>query len=102
VTIAVVGGIQSPYGAIVGALAFYFLPALSAGGTPSPWLTPLFGVGAVLLARRPGGLVGLVSERWPQRLVAVRTRPPGAPGGSAPRSAPVPAGAGGRAGAGDA
>jgi branched-chain amino acid transport system permease protein len=72
VTIAVVGGIQSPYGAIVGALAFYFLPALSAGGSPSPWLTPLFGIGAVLLARRPGGLVGLVAERWPRRLVAVR------------------------------
>jgi branched-subunit amino acid ABC-type transport system permease component len=89
VTIAVVGGIQSPYGAIVGALAFYFLPALSAGGTPSPWLTPLFGVGAVLLARRPGGLVGLVSERWPQRLFAVRPRPsPASPPGAA-----VPAGA---------
>ncbi len=74
-TIAVVGGIQSPYGAVVGALLFYFVPDLfSGGGTASPWLTPLFGVGAVLLARRPGGLVGLVSERWPGRLVAVRDR----------------------------
>ena len=74
-TIAVVGGIQSAYGAVLGALLFYFVPDLvSGGGTPSPWLTPLFGVGAVLLARRPGGLVGLVSERWPGRLIAVRDR----------------------------
>ncbi len=75
-TIVVVGGIQSPYGAVVGALLFYFVPdLLSGGGTPSPWLTPLFGVGAVLLARRPGGLVGLVAERWPSRLIAIRPRP---------------------------
>lgn len=73
-TIAVVGGIQSPYGAVVGALLFYFVPdLLSGGGAPSPWLTPLFGAAAVLLARRPGGLVGLVADRWPGRLVAVRS-----------------------------
>ena len=71
-TIAVVGGIQSAYGAVVGALLFYFVPELFSGGDPSPWLTPLFGVGAVLLARRPGGLVGLVAERWPRRLFTVR------------------------------
>jgi len=71
----VVGGIQSAYGAVVGALLFYFVPDLfSGGGSPSPWLTPLFGVGAILLARRPGGLVGLVAERWPSRLIAVRQR----------------------------
>jgi branched-subunit amino acid ABC-type transport system permease component len=75
-TIAVVGGIQSAYGAIVGALLFYFVPQLFSGGDPSPWLTPIFGVGAVLLARRPGGVVGLVGERWPRRIVAVRARPP--------------------------
>ena len=75
-TVAVVGGIQSAYGAVVGALLFYFVPDLfSGGGTPSPWLAPLFGVGAVLLARRPGGIVGLVAERWPSRLIAVRPRP---------------------------
>jgi len=51
----------------------------SGGGTPSPWLTPLFGVGAVLLARRPGGLVGLIAERWPSRLIAVRPRTPANP-----------------------
>ncbi len=74
-TIAVVGGIQSVYGAVVGALLFYFVPdLLSGGGAPSPWLTPLFGVGAILLARRPGGLLGLIAERWPGRLVAVRPR----------------------------
>ncbi len=75
-TIAVVGGIQSAYGAVLGALLFYFLPALSSGGTPSPWLTPLFGVGAILLARRPGGIVGLVADRWPRKLIAVRREPP--------------------------
>jgi branched-subunit amino acid ABC-type transport system permease component len=74
-TIAVVGGIQSAYGAVVAALLFYFVPDLfSGGGTPSPWLTPLFGVGAILLARRPGGLVGIVADRWPSRLVSVRPR----------------------------
>jgi branched-subunit amino acid ABC-type transport system permease component len=77
-TIAVVGGIQSPYGALIGALLFYFLPALQSGGTPSPWLTPLFGVGALLLARRPGGLVGLVADHGPRRLFAVRSRDDGA------------------------
>ena len=72
-TIAVVGGIQSVYGAVLGSLLFYFVPDLfTGGGTPSPWLTPVFGVAAVLLARRPGGLVGLVADRWPRRLVAVR------------------------------
>jgi branched-chain amino acid transport system permease protein len=72
-TIVVVGGIQSVYGAVVGALLFYFVPELfSGGGTPSPWLTPVFGVAAILLARRPGGLVGLVADRWPRRLFAIR------------------------------
>lgn len=79
-TIAVVGGIQSAYGAVLGALLFYFLPALSSGGTPSPWLTPLFGVGAILLARRSGGLVGIVQDLWPGRLVAVRREAGGAEG----------------------
>jgi branched-subunit amino acid ABC-type transport system permease component len=71
-TIAVVGGIQSAYGAVVAALLFYFVPALFSGGEPSPWLTPAFGLGAVLLARRPGGLVGLLADRWPRRLIVVR------------------------------
>ena len=88
-TIAVVGGIQSAYGAVVGALLFYFVPDLSSGGgSPSPWLTPLFGVGAMLLARRPGGVVGLVSERWP-RAASSTVRP--RPADAAPRR-----GAGGR------
>jgi branched-chain amino acid transport system permease protein len=73
-TIVVVGGIQSVYGAVVGSLLFYFVPDLfTNGGTPSPWLAPAFGVAAVLLARRPGGLVGLIGDRWPGRLVAVRS-----------------------------
>lgn len=79
ITIAVVGGIQSAYGAIVGALLFYFVPDLLSSGSPSPWLTPAFGLAAALLARRPGGLVGLVGERWPRRLVAVRRPATAAP-----------------------
>jgi branched-chain amino acid transport system permease protein len=76
-TIAVVGGIQSVYGAVVGAMLFYFVPELfSGGGSPSPWLTPVFGIGAILLARRPGGLVGLIADRWPSRLIAVRHSDP--------------------------
>ena len=76
-TIAVVGGIQSVYGAVVGSLLFYFVPELfGSTGTPSPWLTPVFGIAAILLARRPGGLVGLVADRWPSRLFTVRPRHP--------------------------
>lgn len=72
-TIVVVGGIQSVYGAVVGALLFYFVPdVLSGSGSPSVWLTPIFGTAAVLLARRPGGLVSLIARRVPRRIVAVR------------------------------
>jgi branched-chain amino acid transport system permease protein len=73
-TIVVVGGIESPYGAVVGALLFYFLPELASSGEPaSPWLTPVFGLAALLLARRPGGLVGAVADRAPSKLLAVRS-----------------------------
>ena len=71
-TIVVVGGIESVYGAVLAALLFYFVPDLFSTGAPSPWITPIFGVVAILLARRPGGLVSFVAERWPNRLVAVR------------------------------
>jgi branched-chain amino acid transport system permease protein len=76
-TIVVVGGVESPYGAVVGALLFYFVPELATSGDPaSPWLTPAFGLAALLLARRPGGVVGLFADRWPGRLVAVRPPAP--------------------------
>jgi branched-subunit amino acid ABC-type transport system permease component len=71
-TIAVVGGIQSVYGAVVGALLFYFVPYLFASGSVSPWLTPVFGVAAILFARRAGGIVGWIADHRPDRLIAVR------------------------------
>ncbi|HET7654983.1 MAG TPA: ABC transporter permease [Acidimicrobiales bacterium] len=77
-TITVVGGVEHPYGAVVAALLFYFVPDLaSSGGPASPWLTPAFGVAALVLASRPGGLVGWVAERLPGRLVAVAPRADG-------------------------
>jgi hypothetical protein len=73
---------------VVAALLFYFVPALFSGGEPSPWLTPAFGLGAVLLARRPGGLVGLLADRWPRRLIVVRRDlPPTTAGLSTPAEA---------------
>jgi branched-chain amino acid transport system permease protein len=77
-TITVVGGVEHPSGAVVAALLFYFVPDLaSSGGPASPWLTPAFGVAALVLASRPGGLVGWVAERLPGRLVAVAPRADG-------------------------
>ncbi len=71
-TIVVVGGVESPYGAVVGALLFFFVPDLVSSGTPSPWLTPVFGLAAILLARRPGGIVAAITDRVPTRLLGVR------------------------------
>ena len=59
--------IESPYGAILGAFLFFFLPDLVGSGDDTPvWLTSVFGMAAILLARRPGGLVGMIIERWPR------------------------------------
>jgi branched-subunit amino acid ABC-type transport system permease component len=76
VTIVVVGGVENVYGAILGAFIFGFFPTFFAAGTSatiSEWLVPAFGVGAILLARQPGGLVEVVGRVIPRRLVAVRT-----------------------------
>ena len=78
-TIVVVGGVESVYGAVVAALAFYFLPDVLAGsGSPSVWLTPAFGAAALVLARRPGGLVSLLGSLR-GRLVSVRPERTAAP-----------------------
>jgi ABC-type branched-subunit amino acid transport system permease subunit len=69
VTVVVVGGVQSVYGALAGAFLLQFLPELLGSGNPSSWLTPAFGAGAVLLAARPGGLVDLVARLRPGRMV---------------------------------
>ena len=47
------------------------LPGVLSTGEPSAWLTPLFGVAAIALARRPGGRVGRRRTRPPTCLVAV-------------------------------
>jgi branched-subunit amino acid ABC-type transport system permease component len=70
VTVVVVGGVQSVYGALAAAFLLQFVPDLVSSGDPSEWLAPLFGIGAVLLATRPGGLVGLLGRYRPSRLVA--------------------------------
>jgi branched-chain amino acid transport system permease protein len=63
VTVVVVGGVQSVWGAIAAAFLLQFVPDVVSSGDPSEWLAPLFGAGAVLLATRPGGLVGGLSRR---------------------------------------
>jgi branched-chain amino acid transport system permease protein len=78
VTIVVVGGVESPFGALIGALLFGFFPtffATSTGATITKWLTPGFGLGAILLARQPGGLAALLGWLSPRRLVRVRPAP---------------------------
>jgi branched-subunit amino acid ABC-type transport system permease component len=70
VTVVVVGGVQSVYGALAAAFLLQFVPDLVSTGDPSEWLAPLFGIGAVLLATKPGGLVGLLGRWRPGRLVA--------------------------------
>jgi len=69
VTVVVVGGVQSVYGALAGAFLLQFLPEFFGSGDPSVWVTPAFGIGAVLLAARPGGLVGSLSRFRPGRLL---------------------------------
>ena len=70
VTVVVVGGVQSVYGALAGAFLLQFVPELLGSGDPSVWVTPAFGMGAVLLAARPGGLVGSLSRLRPGKLVS--------------------------------
>jgi branched-chain amino acid transport system permease protein len=76
VAVVVVGGVQSPAGAIVAAFMVAWAPELL-GSRPDvlELVTPLFGLGAIILAKRPGGLVELVSSLRPGRLVVVRPRP---------------------------
>jgi ABC-type branched-subunit amino acid transport system permease subunit len=76
----VVGGVQSALGAVLGAFLLTWAPeALAAHDALLDYITPAFGLGAILLARRPGGLIGLLAQLSPGRLVTVRPHGPVAP-----------------------
>jgi branched-subunit amino acid ABC-type transport system permease component len=74
VTIAVVGGVDSVFGAVIGAMLFGFAPtlfAVSTSATIIKWLAPAFGVGAIVLARQPGGLAALIGQLRRRPIVGV-------------------------------
>jgi branched-chain amino acid transport system permease protein len=80
VAVVVVGGVQSALGAVLGAFLLTWAPeALAAHDALLDYITPAFGLGAILLARRPGGLIGLLAQLSPGRLVTVRPHGPVAP-----------------------
>lgn len=91
VAVVVVGGVESVLGAVLGGVLLAFAPDLLPSALDE-WLVPLFGLGAIVLARQPGGLVALVRRLKPSRLVVVR------PSAAATRSGPLAfAGSGGSA-----
>lgn len=75
VAVVVVGGVQSPAGAILAAFMVAWSPELL-GSRPDvlQLVTPMFGLGAIMLAKRPGGLIELLRSIRPSRLVVVRPR----------------------------
>ncbi|HZQ86380.1 MAG TPA: ABC transporter permease, partial [Acidimicrobiales bacterium] len=76
VAVVVIGGVERPLGAVMGGFLLAFAPYwLSSHAELAKYLTPAFGLGAILLARRPGGLVGLIADSMPRRLIAVREPP---------------------------
>lgn len=77
-TAVVVGGVQSAGGALIGAGLSAYVPDLLANSPEAlRYVNPAFGLGAILLARRPGGLDELLRSVHLRRLVGVR-RPTGA------------------------
>jgi branched-chain amino acid transport system permease protein len=79
-TAVVVGGVQSAGGAIIAAVLSVYVPDLLADSPDAlQYVSPAFGLGAILLARRPGGLDGILRSLRPGRLVAIRRRPAGVP-----------------------
>ena len=76
IAIVVVGGVQSAIGAVLGAFMFTWSPELFGSNTTLlEWVTPGFGLGAILLARRPGGLVRVLGNLAPNQLFVVRRAP---------------------------
>jgi branched-chain amino acid transport system permease protein len=88
VAVVVVGGVQSAIGAVVGAFLLTWSPELLGSNTTLlEYVAPAFGLGAILLARQPGGLVSVLRGLTPNRLFVVReTRGGGAgvPAATAP------------------
>jgi branched-chain amino acid transport system permease protein len=80
VAVVVVGGVQSALGAVLGAFLLTWAPeVLASHDALLDYITPAFGLGAILLARRPGGLVSLLSQLSPSRLITARPSGPAAP-----------------------
>lgn len=76
VAVVVVGGVQSALGAVLGAFLLTWSPELLGSNTTLlEYVTPGFGLGAILLARRPGGLMRVLGNLAPNRLFVVRGAP---------------------------
>jgi hypothetical protein len=72
--------VQSALGAVLGAFLLTWAPeVLASHDALLDYITPAFGLGAILLARRPGGLISLLSLLRPSRLITSRPRRPVAP-----------------------
>ena len=73
VAVVVVGGVERPVGAVLAGFLLAFSPYLLADHPDiARYTTIAFGLGAVLLARRPGGLAGLLADALPGRIVTIR------------------------------
>lgn len=77
-TVVVVAGVQSDFGAVLAGFLLVWPPELlQAHPGIVKYITPAFGLGAILMARRPGGILGAFDGKVPRRLVAInRSRPP--------------------------
>jgi branched-chain amino acid transport system permease protein len=72
-TAVVVGGVQSSGGALLAAALSVYVPDLLAGNPEAlQYVNPAFGLGAILLASRPGGIDGLLRSIRPGRFIAVQ------------------------------
>lgn len=92
-TAVVVGGVQGAGGALLAALLSVYVPDLLADNPEAlQYVNPAFGLGAILLARHPGGLDGLLRSFRLGRLIAVR-RPSAASAAGPASPGEVPAGA---------
>ncbi|MDQ2648943.1 MAG: ABC transporter permease [Actinomycetota bacterium] len=89
----VVGGVQSAGGALLAAALSVYVPDLLAGNVEAlRYVNPAFGLGAIVLASRPGGIDGLLRSLRPGRLVAIRPRVTPTPTPTASHAAEVAGG----------
>ncbi len=66
VTVLIAAGRETLLGTIVAAVLLFALPSVFTSPTVREWQPVAFGLGAIVLAQAPNGLVGLLRPRWPQ------------------------------------